>query len=335
MDNLRGHVVVITGASSGFGRGAALKYAEAGANLVLAARRKSVLNNVARQCEETGVRAVPVEADVSDPRDVQRLASRAVKEFGRIDVWINNAGVGTFGRFEDIPLDEHEQLIRTNLLGTIYGSHAALREFRKRDRGILINMASFAGQVAGPYHASYAASKFGIRGLSTAIRQELDQNGEANIRVCTVMPVSFDTPFFEHAGNHQGKPVKPIPPVYDPQRVIDTLLNLAIEPRDEVAVGTFGKMGVLGHKVAPSLLEKQLAKQTHKAEMEQEESAPPSSGSVFKPMSSGTDVYGGWLEQKSGNTTRNLLMIAVPVAVGIGLMARRRQNQGRGESRAA
>src|SRR4051794_6879662 len=125
--DIRGKVVVITGASSGFGKGTALKFAEEGASLVLAARRDEPLDELARECEAGGTRALAVPTDVSDREEVERLAESAIQEFGRIDVWVNNAGVGALGRFERIPLDIHEQVIRTDLLGTLYGSYFAYR----------------------------------------------------------------------------------------------------------------------------------------------------------------------------------------------------------------
>jgi short-subunit dehydrogenase len=326
MNNLRGRVVVITGASSGFGRGAALKFAEAGANVVLAARRKGLLKDLADQCKRHGIEALALDVDVSDSGQVQKLASTATKRFGRIDVWVNDAGVATYGRFDEAPLAEHEQVIRTNLLGTLYGSYAAIREFRKRERGVLINISSFAGQVGAPYHSSYSASKFGMRGLDMALRAELRQNGEEDIHVCTVMPVSFDTPFFQHAANHSGKPVQPIPPVYDPQKVVDTIYDLTLNPRDEVTVGITGKLASVGRRIAPKLVEKQMARKTQKAVAQQEETVRDTSGSLFKPVTTGDDVYGGWREpQSSGSKIKTALLVGLPVAVGLTLMARRRQ----------
>ncbi len=320
---MRDKVIVITGASSGFGRGAALKFAESGAIVVAAARRKRALKELERESKKLGSQIRTVETDVSNSDDVEKLASRTAREFGQIDVWVNNAGVGTVGRFEEIPLEEHEQLIRTNLLGTLYGSYFAMQEFRKRGKGVLINMSSFAGKVGTPYLSSYAASKFGIRGLDMALRQELEQNQDFGIRVCTIMPASFDTPFFEHSGNHLGRRVKPIPPVYDPQKVINTIFELAQNPRDEVALGTMGKLGSVQYRLAPKLTEKMMGKNTHKSQMESEPSRE-SSGSVFEPMSSGTDIYGGWSESNGGNTAAKVLGIAVPAAIGIALLARKR-----------
>lgn len=340
-------VVVITGASSGFGRGAALRFAKAGDNVVVAARRASLLEEVAKQCRKLGVEALAVEADVSNAADIRDLAQQALDKFGRIDVWVNNAGVGTVARFEEAPLEEHEQVIRTNLMGTIYGSYEALQQFRQQRRGVLINLASFAGKVAPPYMSSYAASKFGIRGLGMALREELAQNRDDNIRVSTIMPVSFDTPFFEHAANHSGKPVKPIGSVYDPKEVIDVIFQMANSPQDEVVVGTEGKLSSIAQRLSPKLVEKQMAKQTQKAQMKQKQSAKDSSGSLFKPMKSGKDVYGGWtkankstadwesegaeLSTENGGAAKHTLGtvagIAVPVGMGVAYLLRRRRQQ--------
>lgn len=294
MKQLRNRVVVITGASSGFGRGIAEKFCREGADLVLAARRGTLLEQLARDCRKRGARAVAVETDVSEREQVEALADTALREFGRIDIWINNAGVATYGRFNDCPMEEHEQVIRTNLLGTMYGSRAALEQFRRQGSGTLINVASFAGISSFPYGGSYDASKHGIRGLDAALRQELQVNGEESIHVCTVSPTSMDTPFFEHAANHTGRPVQPIPPVYDPKLVVEAIYKLALQPRDEVAVGGHARMGKMAKRMAPRLLEKQMARRAHRAMMEQSERAQESSGNLFAPVESGTGLHGGW-----------------------------------------
>ena len=294
MKQLRNRVVVITGASSGMGRGIAEKFAREGADLVLAARRRAALDQVARECQKRGARALAVETDVCEREQVDTLADTALREFGRIDVWINNAGVATYGGVNDCPVEEHEQVIRTNLLGTMYGSRVALEHFRRQGTGTLINISSFAGISSFPYGASYTASKHGIHGLDMSLRQELQVNGERNIYVCTVSPTSMDTPFFEHAANHTGRRVQPIPPVYDPKLVVDAVYKLVLQPRDEVVVGGRGKVGSAAKRIAPRLLEKQMARRTQKAMIQRVERAPDSSGNVFAPIESGTGVRGGW-----------------------------------------
>lgn len=312
---LRNHVVVITGASSGFGRGAAEKFAREGAHVVLAARRGDALDTVARECRRRGVQALAVETDVSNESQVELLAQAALREFGRFDVWVNNAGVATYGRFTDSPMEEHEQVIRTNLLGAMYGSRVALEQFRRQGKGVLINVSSFAGIASFPYGASYTASKHGLRGLDTALRQELLVHGHnKKIHVCTVMPTSMDTPFFQHAANHTGRPVQPMPPVYDPELVAKKIVELATRPKPEVVVGRRGKVGKAAAQISPRAMEKQMATRAQKAMMERNEWAPDSSGNLFAPVEYGTEVRGGWKKSSA-------LSSVAKAGLGLGLAA--------------
>lgn len=284
-------VVVITGASSGFGKGTADELAKRGCRLVLAARRGDVLQELSQACTLAGGEAIAVETDVSRAEDVERLVETAIARFGRVDVWINNAGVGTVGRFEDIPLAEHEQVIKTNLIGTIYGCSVALKQFTKQQTGTLINVASVVGKIAVPYYASYSASKYGVIGLTTSIRQELKQNRVKGIDVCLVMPAAMNTPFFEHAGNHMGKETVAVPPEYEAQKVVDVLVGLIKHPREEVMVGGAGPVAEFLHKILPGFVETAFGGTTHRSQT----TAPPgpdTSGNVFEPMAQGTELHG-------------------------------------------
>ena len=291
--DLSGKVIVITGASSGFGRGASVQFAKAGASVVLAARRGHVLDDVARECEAAGGLALAVPTDVSKEGEVEALAQAALAKFGRIDIWVNNAGGGALGRFEEVPLADHVQVIETDLLGTLYGSYRAMQQFHKQQSGVLINVASVIGKIPAPYFASYAAAKHGVVGLSGAIRQELSVNDVKNIHVCTVMPTSMDTPFFEHAANYTGHKAVPIPPVYDPQEVVDVIVRLATKPEAEVVVGAAGVASAISHNLAPHMTEAMMAKQTHAAQMEKAPAAGDTDGSILEPMLTGVGVSGG------------------------------------------
>jgi short-subunit dehydrogenase len=294
---LTGKVIVITGASSGFGKGAARQFAQKGASLVLAARRDILLNELAQECESLGGRALSFAADVSIQTDVEELATAALSAYGRIDVWVNNAGVGAFGRFEETPLPDHVQVIETDLLGTIYGSYFAFRQFLRQGSGILINIASAVGKVPAPYLSSYVAAKHGVVGLSGALRQELEQNKIEGVHVCTVMPTSMDTPFFQHAASYTGHEAVPIPPVYDADEVVEVIVRLATKPEDEVSVGTSGKFMTWLHNIMPGLVEKKMGKQTHKAQFEEAAPAPDTGGAVAEPVGTGTEVSGGWTKK--------------------------------------
>jgi short-subunit dehydrogenase len=288
--DLSSKVIVLTGASSGFGKGAAREFALRGASLVLAARRDELLEELAKECEVTGGKAKAVPTDVGKSEEVENLAQAAVAEFGRIDIWINNAGVGALGRFEEVPLNDHVKVVETDLLGTLYGSYFALQQFRKQRRGTLINIASVVGKVPAPYYSSYVAAKHGVVGLSAALRQELQENDLKDIRVCTVMPTSFDTPFFDHSANYLGRETEPVPPVYEPGRVIEVMVRLASDPEDEVTVGSAAKVMTLAHQIAPGLTEALMGRQAHKAHVEQADPAPDTPGSVHEPVPEGTEV---------------------------------------------
>lgn len=149
-----GKTVVVTGASSGFGKGVAIRRGEQGANVVIAARRPAALQDVVPRVEAAGGRVLSVPTDVSREREIGRLAAAAVRRFGRIDVWINNAGVGAIGRFEDIPPRDHERLVDVNLKGVILGGPAALRQFRRPGESVLVNVGSVDSEVPHAYQAA-------------------------------------------------------------------------------------------------------------------------------------------------------------------------------------
>jgi short-subunit dehydrogenase len=291
-DRLKNKVVVITGASSGFGKGAALQFAREGARLVLAARRSDLLEELASECKAAGAEAITMTTDVSRRDEVERLAARALSAFGRIDVWVNNAGVGAIGAFERIPLEVHEQVVATNLLGTVYGSYCAYQQFLVQGDGVLINIASELGFGSVPYYSSYTAAKHGVVGLSDSLRQEVKQNGHKGIHICTVMPTAHDTPFFEHAANYSGHEIIPPRPLHDPQNVVDTIVRVARTPEDKEIVGGDGVVKLVVANLMPGVSEKMAAKQMHQTI----EKAPPagdSPGAVLEPVTEGTSVSAG------------------------------------------
>lgn len=296
--DLEGKVVVITGASSGFGKGAALELARARAHLVLAARRAELLTELANQCADFGVETLAVPTDVGDRKQVEELCRSALGKFGRIDVWINNAGVGAIGRFEAVPLDDHVKVIETDLLGTLYGSYCAYRQFLRQGDGVLINMASELGRHTAPYYASYTAAKHGVVGLCESLRQELDQGGIENVHVCLIMPTAHDTPFFDHVANYTGRQVQAPTPLHDPQDVIDALVGLVRDPKDQKIVGADGIAKILLKNVAPRTEEKLGARQLHKTQMEDAPAAPATGGAVLSPIPLGTAIRGGRLNHR-------------------------------------
>jgi NAD(P)-dependent dehydrogenase (short-subunit alcohol dehydrogenase family) len=291
--SLEGKVVVVTGASSGFGKGAARRLAEEGASLVLAARRGALLDDLRLECEALGVRALAVTTDVSMAAEVRALAEEAVAALGRIDVWVNDAGVGAIGYFERIPLEDHEQVIRTNLLGTVYGSYYAYAQFLRQGSGTLINIASELGGHSVPYYASYVASKHGVVGLSDSLRQEIAAAKTGDIHVCTVLPTAHDTPFFDHAANYTGHELVAPPPLHDPENVVEAIVSLARDPRDRKIVGADGVFKIVMKKLAPKVQDAVDAKFMQHEQMEKAPEGADSSRALHEPIGVGTGVDAG------------------------------------------
>jgi NAD(P)-dependent dehydrogenase (short-subunit alcohol dehydrogenase family) len=285
----RRQVVVITGASSGIGRATALEFAKQRARLVLGARSRENLERTAEKCRKSGADVLVVPTDVSREEDVQNLAEQAVERFGQIDVWINDAGVGLYSRFEQAPPDEYRQVIETNLFGAIYGARAAVAEFRRANSGLLVNISSQLAFGGAPYSSAYAISKYGMRALSDTLRQELLGTG---IRVCTVYPASTDTPFFQHAANYTGKEVQPLGSVSDPRDVAKAIVQLVKRPKPEVLIGKSGYVIEPLHWFATGAHARLLRKKTDRDHF-QEKFAPPRQGNLFAPARFASEK-GGW-----------------------------------------
>lgn len=230
--NLR---VVIMGASSGIGAATAVAFAREGADLVLGARGKEGLDDVARRCFQAGGRAETVVVDATDARAVDAFAREARSILGQIDLWFSNVGAGVVGKYHDVPMADHRQVIETNLLTHMNDAHAVLPIFLEQDHGIWVNMISSGGYVAAPYAAAYSASKFGLRGFSEALRAELGKR--RRIHVCDVYPTFVDTPGFSHAANYTGAHLSYPPGALAPETVADAVVKLARSPRDTTAVG--------------------------------------------------------------------------------------------------
>lgn len=247
-------VMLITGATSGIGLVTARMAAERGARVMLVARDGDALARIVREIEAAGGKADFAIADVGDLRDVQRAATKAVERFGRIDTWVNVAGVAIYGKLLDTPMDEHEQLLRTNYIGTVHGCLTAV-EYLQREGGALISIGSIVSDIPTPGMGAYAASKHAVKGYVDSLRIEIEGD-RLPISVTLIKPSGIDTPVGDHAANHlDGAPLVP-PPVYAPELVAEAILDAAQHPRRDVTVGGMGRLQVLAAQHFPAALDR-------------------------------------------------------------------------------
>ncbi|QRQ88961.1 SDR family oxidoreductase [Cupriavidus oxalaticus] len=309
--------VVITGASSGIGLATALAFARARARVVLCARGEAPLARAAAACRELGARALAVPGDVTQPAAMHRLAERAA-EFGDggIDVWVNNAGVGAVGLFDETPVAAHEQVVRINLLGYLHGAHAVLPFFKAARKGVLVNIVSLGAWAPSPYGVSYTASKFGLRGFSEALRAELVDYPQ--IRICDIFPATADTPGMRHSANYTGKALRPPRPLVDAGAVARAVLRAVAAPTSQaVTVGVVARLARIANLLAPGLLQQAYGRILHRHFSGAHE-IPVSDGNLFHASLGHMDVQGGWT---SPERMRQFRIAGVAVAAGLAGLA--------------
>jgi short-subunit dehydrogenase len=284
---LNEQVMVITGASSGIGLATTLLAAESGVKLVLAARSDETLNEIAQHIRNEGGEAVAVTADVGDRDDVARIAQTAIDRFGRIDTWVNDAGVSLYARILESSDEDNRRLFDTNFWGVVYGTQAAMPHLQ-RSSGALINLGSEVSEAVIPLQGMYSASKHAVKGFTDALRVEL-KHDKIPVSVTLIQPGATDTPFPQHARNYmEQEPALP-KPMDDPFHVAKKILEAATHEKHSIKVSGEAKLNVLMAKFAPKLADKIGTKQVER----QHYAEPPRNpaGSLHEPSDAG-EIHG-------------------------------------------
>ncbi|MBF6613362.1 MAG: SDR family NAD(P)-dependent oxidoreductase [Chloroflexi bacterium] len=289
-------VVVITGASSGIGRETALRLAGRGAKLVLSARREDSLDELVNEIKAQGGAAISTPADVSLYQDVEVLVGEAVKTYGRIDTWVNNAGVLLVSEFEHADLEEARRVFDVNFWGEYYGCKAVLPVMKEQGGGTIINVTSVTGKRGLPLMSVYSASKAALNVFTETLRTELMGS---NIEVCLVLPATIDTPLYQHARSKEGVAPRPAPPIYPSSEVAKAIEKVAASPRRLTYAGSAGQFFVIVNTLMPGVLDRVLGAVGRPALLSKKPERATGHDNLREPMNITSETAsGGWRSEQ-------------------------------------
>ncbi len=262
-------VVVITGASAGVGRAAAIKFARHGARVALLARGQDGLEGARRDVEAAGGEALVLQVDVSDADAVERAAAAVEETFGPIDIWVNNAMVSVFSPFREMTPDEFRRVTEVTYLGYVHGTMSALRRMLPRDRGTIVQVGSALAYRAIPLQSAYCGAKHAIQGFTESVRSEL-MHEKSNVHLTMVQLPALNTPQFSWVRSRLPRHPMPAPPIYQPEVAAQAIYWAAHHRRRELNVGGSTAIVLLGNKLFPGFGDRYLGRTGYDSQQTQE-----------------------------------------------------------------
>jgi len=284
-------VVMITGASAGIGRATARAFAKRGARIGLLARGRDGLEAARQEVEKLGGEGLVLPADVADENAVEAAAEQLEQAFGPIDIWINDAMVSVFSPIIEMTPEEFRRVTEVTYLGYVWGTLAALRRMRPRNRGTIIQVGSALAYRGIPLQSAYCAAKFAMRGFCDSLRAELIHDRK-NIRVCIVEMPAVNTPQFGWVKSRLPGRAQPVPPIYQPEVAAEAVVFAATHRRREMYVGFPTVKAVVANKIAPSLLDRILGRTGYQSQQTSEPEDPERPNNLFAPLPGDAGAHG-------------------------------------------
>jgi len=322
----RDSVVVITGASGGVGRATARMLGQRQAKVGLLARGIEGLQGAKQEIESHGGQAMAIPTDVSQFNQVEAATEQIEREFGPIDLWINNAMVSMYSPFVRMLPEEFRHIIEVTFLGTVYGTHCALARMLPRNRGVIVQVGSALAFRSIPLQSAYCASKHAIKGFTESVRSELIHQ-DSDVRLSMVNMPALNTTQFAWTKNKMPRKARPTGTIFQPEVAAEAILFIAEHNRRELMVGHTTVEATLGEKVIPGLLDHYLAKAAWEGSMLPEAADPDQSDNFWEPLRGDHGSHGPFDHEAVRSSwqlwaTKNRVTLAAGLIVaGLGLSA--------------
>ena len=284
-------VVVITGASAGIGRATARAFGKRGARVGLIARGRDGLEAAKREIEAAGGEALVLPLDVSDHDAVENAAAEVERAFGPIDIWINNAMLSVFSPIMEMKPEEYKRVTDVTYLGYVWGTLAALRRMKPRDRGAIVQVGSALAYRGIPLQSAYCAAKHAIQGFHDSLRSELIHDG-SRVRVVMVQMPALNTPQFRWVKSRLPRKAQPVPPIFQPEVAAEAIVWAAYSNRREINVGWPASKAIVGNAFFPGYGDRYLAHHGYEAQMIDEPEDPNRPDNLWAPVAGDHGAHG-------------------------------------------
>jgi NAD(P)-dependent dehydrogenase (short-subunit alcohol dehydrogenase family) len=294
-------IVVITGASAGVGRATARAFGKRGAKVGLIARGKEGLEGAKREIEELGGEAIVLPLDVADENAVEQAAAEVERTFGPIDIWINNAMLSVFSPIMEMTPSDYRRVTEVTYLGYVWGTLAALRRMKPRDRGAIVQVGSALAYRGIPLQSAYCAAKHAVQGFHDSLRSELIHDG-SNVRVVMVQMPALNTPQFRWVKSRLPRKAQPVPPIFQPEVAAEAIVWAAYSGRREINVGWPASKAIIGNNFAPGYADHYLAKYGYDSQMVDEPEVPGRPDNLYAPLPGDAGAHGVF-DDRSTNTS--------------------------------
>ena len=322
-------VVVITGASAGVGRATAQAFGKRKAKVGLIARGRDGLEAARREIEAAGGQALVLPLDVSDHDAVDKAAGEVEKRFGPIDIWINNAMLSVFSPIMEMEPDEYRRVTDVTYLGYVWGTLAALRRMKPRDRGTIVQVGSALAYRGIPLQSAYCAAKHAVQGFHDSLRCELIHDN-SNVRVVMVNMPALNTPQFRWVKSRLPRKGQPVPPIYQPEIAAEAIVWAAYSDRREVNVGWPTSAAIIGNNFVPGFADHYLGRHGYDSQMTDEPEDPNRPDNLWNPLPGDHGAHGVFDDRAASRSIhlelnkKRAWVVAGAAAFILGLLAMRR-----------